>query len=99
VIKQVHNRQLTTVSLACLNKLFVETDAEVCGRVLIVLVSRALPSLLQLQKALTIDNLDSKAAEIIQYVDVTWLLHHIQQGSIVKHIFSGQLLHAHCDEK
>jgi len=45
------------------------------------------------------DNLDAQATYIIQYVDLTWLLHHIQQGSIIKNTFSGQMLHAYCCEK
>ena len=45
IIKQVHNRQLTTVSLTCLNKLFVETDAEVGELALALLASRFLLSL------------------------------------------------------
>ena len=48
---------------------------------------------------ITLDNLDTRASYIIQYVDLTWLMHHIQLGSIVKTTFSGQLLHAHCCDK
>ncbi|CAF4057340.1 unnamed protein product, partial [Rotaria sp. Silwood2] len=41
-------------------------------------------------------NLDEQTSNIIQYIDITWLLHHIQFGSTMKHTFSGQILHAHC---
>jgi len=50
----------------------------------------------QVHDKITLDNLDTQTSYIIQYVDLTWLLHHIQLGSIIKHIFSGQILHAHC---
>ncbi|CAF4224016.1 unnamed protein product, partial [Rotaria sordida] len=45
---------------------------------------------------ITSDNLDTQTSYIIEYVDITWLLHHIQLSSIIKHNFSGQILHAHC---
>lgn len=48
---------------------------------------------------ITLNNLDARASYIIQYVDLTWLMHHIQLGSIIKTTFSGQLLHAHCCDK
>ncbi|CAF0929789.1 unnamed protein product [Adineta steineri] len=50
----------------------------------------------QLHDTITLDNLDTQTSCIIQYVDLTWLLHHIQLGSLIKHTFSGQILHAHC---
>ncbi|CAF0829617.1 unnamed protein product [Rotaria sordida] len=50
----------------------------------------------QLHDKITLDSLDTQASNIIQYVDITWLLHHIQSGSTIKHTFSGQILHAHC---
>ncbi|CAF3544673.1 unnamed protein product [Rotaria socialis] len=50
----------------------------------------------QIHEKITLDDLDSQTSNIIQYVDITWLLHHIQFGSTIKHTFSGQLLHAHC---
>ncbi|CAF1263518.1 unnamed protein product [Rotaria sordida] len=77
ITEQVQNKKLTTFSLDFLNKIFVETEA-------------------QLYNKITLDNLDAQTSYIIQYVDLTWLLHHIQLGSIIKHMFSGQLLHAYC---
>ncbi|CAF1358935.1 unnamed protein product [Adineta ricciae] len=77
VLEQVQNKKLTTFSLDYLNRIFLETEAE-------------------LHNKITLDNLDAQASYIIQYVDLTWLMHHIQLGSIIKHTFSGQLLHAHC---
>ncbi|UJR13837.1 hypothetical protein I4U23_000848 [Adineta vaga] len=50
----------------------------------------------QLHNKITLDNLDAQASYLIQYVDLTWLMHQLQRGSILKHTFSGQLLHAHC---
>ncbi|CAF3568596.1 unnamed protein product [Rotaria sp. Silwood1] len=77
VTEQVQNRKLTTFSLADLNKIFVEAEA-------------------QLYNKITLDNLDAQTSYIIQYIDLTWLLHHIQLGSIIKQMFSGQYLHAYC---
>ncbi|UJR33363.1 hypothetical protein I4U23_020811 [Adineta vaga] len=51
---------------------------------------------IQLHDTITLDNLDTQTSCILQYVDLTWLLHHIQLGSLMKHTFSGQILHAHC---
>ncbi|CAF1260576.1 unnamed protein product [Adineta ricciae] len=51
---------------------------------------------IQLHETITLDNLDAQTSCILQYVDLTWLLHHVQLGSLVKHTFSGQILHAHC---
>ncbi|CAF4735754.1 unnamed protein product, partial [Rotaria sp. Silwood1] len=50
----------------------------------------------QIHNKITLDNLDAQTSNIMQYVDITWLLHHIQFGSTMKHTFSGQILHAHC---
>ncbi|CAF3500404.1 unnamed protein product [Adineta steineri] len=77
VIEQVQNRKLTTLSLDHLNKIFVETEA-------------------QLYNKITLDNLDAQSSYIIQYIDLTWLLHHVQLDSIIKQTFSGQMLHAYC---
>ncbi|CAF3591124.1 unnamed protein product [Rotaria socialis] len=80
VIGQVHNQKLTTLSLDFLNRMYIETEA-------------------QLHNKVTVDNIDAQTSYIIQYIDLTWLLHHIQLGSILKHTFSGQLLHAYCCNK
>ncbi|CAF3539344.1 unnamed protein product, partial [Rotaria sp. Silwood2] len=77
VTEQVQNQKLTTFSIDFLNKIFVETEA-------------------QLYNKITLDNLDAQSIYINQYVDLTWLLHHIQLGSVIKQIFSGQYLHAYC---
>ncbi|CAF4475401.1 unnamed protein product, partial [Rotaria magnacalcarata] len=39
----------------------------------------------QIHEKITLDDLDSQTSNIIQYVDITWLLHHIQFGSTIKH--------------
>ncbi|CAM4919596.1 unnamed protein product [Rotaria socialis] len=80
VIGQVHNQKLTTLSLDFLNRMYIETEA-------------------QLHNKVTVDNIDAQTSYIIQYIDLTWLLHHIQLGFILKHTFSGQLLHAYCCNK